>query len=178
MSEFEKRVVIMFAKPYSRALDNFSALISSVPLLFVFWIAVSMSILISDLVKGTFVILGLAIVFIEHFIISEGIFKWGGYKFSLKRLRPYVAYPKLIKPVGRKFQDSSLPSSHLASMVGGLVVLVFFYNFIWPIAIFLTLLLAWSRIRNGMHYPSDILIGIALGLTYGYLALEIINFLF
>jgi membrane-associated phospholipid phosphatase len=35
--------------------------------------------------------------------------------------------------------------------------------------------MGWSRLRNGMHYPSDILAGIILGILYGYLALAILK---
>lgn len=171
MREFEKRIILLLRKPSSKILDILSYLISNIYFLFILWLAMIAFVLSKDFFAGIFVVLGLLAVFLLHFIISEGIFKWGGKKFSFERLRPYKAHPELITPIGKKFQDSSLPSSHLASTVGGLVVLVFFFKFFWLIAIILTLLLAWSRLRNGMHYPSDILVGIVLGILYGYLSL-------
>lgn len=174
MDEFEKKIVLFFRKPHSKMLDIFSHLISSVYLLLFFWFSVVVSVMFFDFINGLYLVLGLAIVFILHFIISEGIFKWGGRRFSFERLRPYKAHPELIQPIGKKFHDSSLPSSHLASMVGGMMVLVSFYKFLWLFAIIVAALLSWSRIRNGMHYPSDVLVGIALGFMYGYLALLIL----
>jgi membrane-associated phospholipid phosphatase len=63
----------------------------------------------------------------------------------------------------------------MASLVGGLVVLTYFYRSALPFAIVSVLIVGWSRLRNGMHYPSDILAGIMLGFLYGYLALEILK---
>lgn len=175
MDEFEKKLVLFFRKPHSKMLDVFSHLISSVYLLLFFWFVVIALAVFFDFIKGVYMIIGLSIVFILHFLISEGIFKWGGRRFSFERLRPYKAHPELIQPIGKKFHDSSLPSSHLASMVGGFIVLTSFYAHLWPIAIIAVILLAWSRIRNGMHYPSDVLVGIALGLMYGYLTTLILG---
>lgn len=175
MHRFEKKVVIMFNRNKSKTIDSFSALVSSIPLLIAFWIAIVAFIIIHDLLLGVFVCLGLAIVFVVHFVVSEIIIKYCGKLLSVERKRPYRAYPEEVRAVGQKFLDSSLPSSHISSMVGGLVVFVYFYQFFWPWAIIIVALLGWSRMHNGMHYPSDILAGIALGLAYGYLALLILG---
>lgn len=175
MHEFEKKIVIMFNRDKSKTIDFFSALISNVPLLVVFWIAIAAFIIIRDLLLGVFVCFGLVIVFVIHFVVSDGIIKYCGKKLSLERKRPYKAYPEEIRAIGKQFLDSSLPSSHVSGMVGGLVVLVYFYRSVLPVAIVIVILLGWSRLRNGMHYLSDILAGIILGLLYGYLALTILK---
>jgi undecaprenyl-diphosphatase len=175
MNEFEKKIVLIFNSNRSKFVDALSGSISSVPLLVLIWVVIAGFVLYIDLFNGIFVCLGLAIVFILHFIVSEGILKYGGKLCKLQRVRPYIEYPNEIKSVGKKFSDSSFPSSHVASMVGGLVVLVYFYESLWLVAIILTLLISWSRLRNGMHYPSDILAGVALGLAYGYIALAILK---
>lgn len=177
MHRFEKKIVLIFNGSKSKAIDSFSSLISNVPLLVTFWIVVAVFIIISDSLLGVFVCFGIAIVFIIHFVVSEGIIKYCGKLLSMERKRPYKAYPEEIRAIGKKFLDSSLPSSHVASMVGGLVVLVYFYHFMWPWAIIIVALLGWSRMHNGMHYPSDILAGIVLGFAYGYLALLILGML-
>jgi undecaprenyl-diphosphatase len=175
MHEFEKKIVMLFNQHRSRALDLVSGFVSSVLFLVVAWVAIAGFILYNDLLVGIFVCLGLAVVFILHFIISEGLIKWGGKLLSWERLRPYQAYPKEIRPIGKNFLDSSFPSSHVASMAGALVVLVYFYGFLWPVAIVAIAVMGWSRLRNGMHYPSDILAGLVLGLLYGYLTLAFLN---
>jgi len=175
MHEFEKKIVIALNRHKSKTLDFLSALISSVSLLVFIWIAIAIFLIMRDLLVGLFVCLGLAIVFTIHFLISEGIFKWGGKMFSIERLRPYRAYPDEVRAIGKKFLDASFPSSHMASLVGGLVVLTYFYKAVFPFAIISIIIMGWSRLRNGMHYPSDILAGITLGIVYGYLALAILK---
>ena len=175
MHEFEKKIVKILNQHKSKTLDSLSAAISNVPFLVAVWIMIGLFLIICDSLVGIFVCFGLAIVFAIHFLISEGILKWGGKIFSLERVRPYKAYPNEIRAIGKKFLDASFPSSHVASMVGGLTVLVYFYRSVFPFAIVAIIILGWSRLRNGMHYPSDILAGIILGLLYGYLALEILK---
>lgn len=167
----------MFNKHRSKKLDLFSAFISNVPLLVAFWVVVACIIVLHEPLTGFFVCLGLAIVFIMHFVVSEGILKYCGKLLSLERMRPYKEYPNEVRAIGKKFLDSSFPSSHVASMVGGLVILVYFYQFLWLGAVVVTAFLSWSRLHNGMHYPSDIVAGIILGLAYGYSTLLILSML-
>ena len=73
--------------------------------------------------------------------------------------RPYIAYPEFIHAIGTQLIDSSFPSSHMAS---SLVILTLW---IWrspkrrPSALIIALLVGFSRIHNGMHYPLDVLAG-------------------
>lgn len=175
MHEFEKKIVKMLNQHKSKTLDIFSNAVSNVTLLIIVWIGIGIFLIIRDSLIGLFVCLGLAIVFAIHFVISEGIFKWGVKKFLFNRVRPYKAYPQEIRAIGKKFMDASFPSSHVASLVGGLTVLTYFYKPALPVAVISVFVMGWSRLRNGMHYPSDILAGIILGLFYGYLALEILK---
>jgi len=175
MHEFEKKIVKKLNQHKSKTLDFLSSIISDVSFLIAVWIIIGIFLIIRYSLVGIFVCFGLAIVFAIHFIISEGVLKWGGKMFSLSRVRPYKAYPNEIRAIGKKFLDASFPSSHIASMVGGLTVLVYFYKSVLPFAIISVIILSWSRLRNGIHYPSYILAGIALGLLYGYLALIILK---
>jgi undecaprenyl-diphosphatase len=178
MHELEKKIVMLLSKPQSKVLDSLSRLISNIFLLAAIWVFIAAYVIKDNFMTGSFICLGLAIVFILHFVISEGIFKFGGKHFYFKRTRPHKAYPEEIKSIGKGFQESSFPSSHMAGMTGGFIVLVYFYKFFWPAALVFIILLSWSRLRNGMHYPSDILAGILLGLAYGYLALWLLGLFF
>jgi undecaprenyl-diphosphatase len=174
MNNFEKKIVIFINQHRWKKIDALSRLLSSVTFLVFLWIAIAIFVVFSNLFVGISICIALAIVFTLHFAISEGLLKLGGKLFSFERVRPYIAYPGDIVPIGKNFLSSSFPSCHVSAMVGGLVVLTYFYIFLWPAAVFLALLTGWSRIRNGMHYPSDVLAGIILGLMYGYLALMLV----
>jgi len=91
-------------------------------------------------------------------------------KFSFARVRPasYFNYPLPGSP--------SFPSGHAlyaASVFGGLAVLLtarirdpLLQLLIWLVAISLTLLVGISRVYLGVHYPSDVLAGYAIGVIW------------
>lgn len=78
------------------------------------------------------------------------------------RLRPYIAYKDLITPIGNHLSDSSFPSSHMAGTLMILTILIRLIPTSRPIAIIIALLMAFSRIHNGMHYTTDVVAGIIL----------------
>jgi membrane-associated phospholipid phosphatase len=45
----------------------------------------------------------------------------------------------------------------------------------WPFALTFLVAMALARMHCGMHYPSDVLTGSALGMAYGALALAVIR---
>jgi len=51
--------------------------------------------------------------------------------------------------------------------------LTFFYRKYWIWAILFIFIMAFSRIHNGMHYFSDVIVGTMLGLLYGFIAIKI-----
>jgi membrane-associated phospholipid phosphatase len=91
-------------------------------------------------------------------------------KFSFARVRPasYFDYPLPSSP--------SFPSGHAlyaASVFGGLAVLVtarirsrLLQLAIWLIAVSLILLVGLSRVYLGVHYPSDVMAGYAVGIIW------------
>ena len=91
-------------------------------------------------------------------------------KFSFARVRPaaFFDYPLPVSP--------SFPSGHAlfaATVFGGLAVLVtarlrnrILEVAIWVVAISLTLLVGMSRVYLGVHYPSDVLAGYAIGVIW------------
>jgi undecaprenyl-diphosphatase len=171
MNNFEKDIVIFFNRFQIKWLDFISEAISNISFLTFLWSLVIVFFMISNFSFGFEIMLKLALVFVVHYIISEGIIKYGSKKFFLPRQRPYVAYPKEIRGIGRNFSDSSFPSSHMSSVTGGLIVIYTAYPDAWPALLIFGLMLAFSRLHNGMHYPSDILAGIILGYGYGWMAL-------
>jgi membrane-associated phospholipid phosphatase len=86
-------------------------------------------------------------------------------KNAVGRLRPFQTLPDVILRVG-KGGSFSLPSSHAANWCSAALVLLVYYRrsawAMWPLAF----LVCFSRIYNGVHYPSDVLAGAVLGAGY------------
>jgi undecaprenyl-diphosphatase len=99
-------------------------------------------------------------------LAGAGILNWL-LKFSFARVRPasYFDYPLPGSP--------SFPSGHAlyaASVFGGLAVLLtarlenrLLQLLVWLTAVALILLVGISRVYLGVHYPSDVLAGYAIG---------------
>jgi undecaprenyl-diphosphatase len=83
-------------------------------------------------------------------------------KHRVARLRPYVACPG-IRACCRAMDEFSLPSGHTMHAVAFSLVLAHYYPLLgWPLWGF-TALVALSRVVLGLHYPSDVLVGAAIG---------------
>lgn len=177
MRDIEKEIVIYLNHSRHKWLDKISEFVSNVKVLFVGWIIFIALMMIVDLDTGLKLFFELALVFIIHYFFSEFIIKFGSKKLLLIRKRPYVQYPQEIRGIGRNFSDSSFPSSHMASVTGGLIVLHSFYPMLLPLLVLFAIILGISRIYNGMHYPSDILAGIILGFIYGFTTLSVYPYL-
>jgi membrane-associated phospholipid phosphatase len=81
---------------------------------------------------------------------------------AIDRARPYEALTGVHLLVDRT-TDFSFPSDH-ATVVGAVAVGLLFANRRWgTIAAALAILMAFTRVYVGAHYPSDVLGGLALG---------------
>jgi undecaprenyl-diphosphatase len=63
----------------------------------------------------------------------------------------------------------SFPSSHAANMAGQAIYWGYFYPQVVPLFYLAALVVGYSRIYLGLHYPSDILGGYLLGLVFALL---------
>lgn len=126
------------------------------------------------------ILFGVIIAFIIELLISNLFIKdFLGNYFHLFRLQPYLVHPTDINLIGKSIASaSSFPSAHMSSVFAVLTVVVYFWRKFWPYALAFALIVAFSLTHNGVHYPSDILIGSVLGVLYGLMTIYLEKKLF
>jgi undecaprenyl-diphosphatase len=87
-------------------------------------------------------------------------------KPSLRRLRPCDSDPALSRGA-RALDRYSCPSGHCMTLAAAAIPIAWVHPSLTPVILLFGLLLAWTRLALGHHYPSDILVGTALGVTSG-----------
>lgn len=103
-------------------------------------------------------------------VVSEGLAH--GVNSALKpifhRARPYASYPDLKTPNGKMEDDPhSLPSGHAAVSFAAATALADTHpNMALP-AYGLAALISYSRMYNGLHYPTDLMAGALVGIGVG-----------
>ncbi|HPM75451.1 MAG TPA: phosphatase PAP2 family protein [bacterium] len=80
----------------------------------------------------------------------------------IARLRPCVALEGVRALVGVK-RSWSMPSNHAANMAAFAFVVGVYYRKWLVSAALIALVVAWSRVYVGVHYPLDVLVGAAVG---------------
>ena len=110
-------------------------------------------------------------------------------KHAVARPRPFIALPDVNQPESttknplahvprmERWQSdfgsppglpnhNSFPSSHAANWFAATMICFVFYRRSWRFMLPLACLVSFSRIYNGVHYPSDVLAGAILGAGY------------
>ncbi len=106
-----------------------------------------------------FVLLALLIVGIGDGWICNSI------KQAVARPRPFFEMPDANLLAGRG-KSNSLPSAHAANWFAATMVAFIFYRRSWRFMLPAALLVSFSRVYNGVHYPTDVLAGAILGAGY------------
>jgi undecaprenyl-diphosphatase len=98
-------------------------------------------------------------------MIAVGLIGTVIYKFikgKTLRPRPFNVYPAIVC-AGKTLDQFSFPSGHtLHAAAFSIVVLAYYPGLFWLVVPF-AVLVALSRPILGLHYPSDVLAGAALG---------------
>jgi undecaprenyl-diphosphatase len=98
-------------------------------------------------------------------MIAVGLVGTTIYKFikgKTLRPRPFNVYPAIIC-VGKTLDQFSFPSGHTMHAVAfSIVAISYFPGLFWLVVPF-SILVGLSRPILGLHYPSDVLAGAALG---------------
>jgi undecaprenyl-diphosphatase len=93
-------------------------------------------------------------------------------KQRVGRPRPFVACPG-IRACTRTLDAYSFPSGHTLHAVSFSIVLCFHYPVAACVAVPFALLVAASRLVLGLHYPSDVAVGAAMGTATAILVLAV-----
>ena len=83
-------------------------------------------------------------------------------KHAVNRVRPCVALADTRCLIGMS-RSGSMPSSHAANWFAATMVCFVYYRRSWRIMTPLASVVSFSRVYNGVHYPSDVLAGAVLG---------------
>jgi undecaprenyl-diphosphatase len=131
-----------------------------------FWYTLMVVLLLDDGMQAVPAVLHMIAVGLSGTLIYKFI------KGKTLRPRPFNVYPA-IKCVGKTLDQFSFPSGHTLHAVAFSTVAVAYYPLlfwlVWPFA----LLVALSRPILGLHYPSDVLAGAALGAVIALTSLAI-----
>jgi len=122
----------------------------------IFWYALMLGLLV--LHKGEAVLPVLHMAFVGA--VCTASYKM--LKRSTVRNRPYQVNPQVL-PGASVLDHFSFPSGHTLHAIAFSVVACFYYPALWIVLWPFTLLTAVSRVALGLHYPSDVVAGGALG---------------
>ncbi|WP_288221982.1 phosphatase PAP2 family protein [uncultured Clostridium sp.] len=129
------------------------------------WIAIGIILLIQKKYRKVGFILLLALLI--NAIIGEGIIK-----NIVQRPRAFITYPN-INIIINPPTSFSFPSGHTASSFAAAVVIGYYIKEWKYISYSLATLIAFSRLYLFVHYPSDIIGGILLGIISALLTIRI-----
>lgn len=148
-------------------LDVFFSTITKLADSGIFWILLAVVFLFFKKTRKTGLMMGVALLM--GLIVGNLTLKP-----LIGRIRPYDMNPEVVLLID-KLHDFSFPSGHtLSSFEGATVLMLRDKRFGIP-ALILASIIALSRMYLYVHYPTDVLAGIILGVTFSCLAVMIVN---
>jgi undecaprenyl-diphosphatase len=105
-----------------------------------------------------------------------GLTAWGLYRLLkrwTKRPRPFRGCPGVIAHIP-PLDEFSFPSGHTLQAVSFSVVAIAYYPMLAPLVWGFGTLVAMSRVVLGLHYPSDVLAAMGIGMALGEASLALV----
>jgi 4-amino-4-deoxy-L-arabinose transferase-like glycosyltransferase/membrane-associated phospholipid phosphatase len=97
-------------------------------------------------------------------------------KRAIQRPRPFMTLPDAHVPEGvGRTNTGSMPSGHSANWFAATLITFVYYRKGVRVVLPLALLVAFSRIYNGVHYPADVMAGAIVGMGYSAAGLWLLN---
>lgn len=167
MNQVEIPVCLFFNKVNQRKLISpFFALISRLGD-GIFWYAIMLLLSIIYGIEGLHVALHMAAVGIISVITYKLL------KTSTQRIRPYQYHGDIFRNVAA-LDQFSFPSGHTLHAVCFSIILLNYYPE-WSILLIpFTVLVALSRLVLGLHYPSDVIIAVFIGVSFSMASFAVI----
>ena len=127
-----------------------------------FWVGLALVFWYRGDARGTIIMIPLTVWFtlLINYIV----------KSSLNRKRPIAEPGSGLEPLVRVPSSSSFPSAHAAMSFAAAIVFTYFHPSLWFLFFGLAVIISWSRVYVGVHYPSDVVGGTLVGLIMGILA--------
>jgi undecaprenyl-diphosphatase len=85
-----------------------------------------------------------------------------GAKYLFDRARPFI-WDTEVAPLIKTPSSSSFPSGHSATAAAGALTLSVLYPAFAPVLVISAFLVVLSRVYLGVHFPFDVLAGVAIG---------------
>lgn len=150
-------------------LDRLMVFVANIGEYAIIWLAIGLFILLTNKKKGKKIFTLLVLALIIEVIINDGIIKQ-----LFFRERPYI-FLSNIYHLGPDWTNGSFISGHTASTVAAIAVTGCFYHkwLFWLIPF--GLLMIYTRLYLGMHYPTDIIGAVIIGLISTSLSFKIIK---
>lgn len=166
IQSFDNSILAFFQNLHTPFLDGFFSFITTLGNSGAIWLVLGALLLISPKTRKCGILLIISVA--AGFLLGECLLK-----NIIMRERPFIAFPldtALLIPQPSGF---SFPSGHTTSSFCAAVI-IFLFSKKWGVpALVLAALIALSRLYLYVHFPTDILAGIILGIAIAYLVFSL-----
>lgn len=169
ITQFELRILDFIQQTFRcEFLDTVVPIITRLGDKGIFWIAVAVLLLCFKRTRKTGLMMGVALLM--GLILGNGLLK-----NLIARTRPYDCDGVTVELLIEKLSDFSFPSGHtLASFEAATVLMIRDKRFGIP-ALVIASLVALSRLYLYVHFPTDVLGGLILGIAIAFLSVFIVE---
>ena len=169
MNQFEVSILLWIQENLRGALDGFWVFITHLGDKGYLWIAIGLALLLFKKTRSVGVTVLLALL-INLFITNIGL------KNIIARPRPFHVNPDLVTLIKHP-SSFSFPSGHTSgSLTAAFVLFHLMPKKIGVPAVTLATMIAFSRMYVGVHYPTDVLGGIAVAIVASTAGIMIVQY--
>lgn len=164
---FEYQIMEFINSFHNNALNSFFIFITKLGDLMIIWIIITLLFFFIKKLSFKKDFLFITLVYFTSFVINNLLLKE-----LFKRERPSISY-EMLQPLINIPNSYSFPSGHAASSFVGATILSYYFPKYKIIFYSLAILIAFSRVYVGVHYPSDVIIGALIGFSVAKIGIMI-----